>query len=428
MTTSSPTRPTDAGLPAPTPSARTWLALLAMTSMSFVLVSAEFLPGGLLTSMASDLGVSPGAAGQAVTVTAVAGFVAALSVSALTPGIDRRTLLVGLSALAAVSNLAVALAPSLWLLLLSRVLLGAALSGFWSMSLTVAATIIGRERVGRGMMMVNAGTTLATVIGVPAGVLISSLWDWRTVFVLMAGLTLVVGVGLRALLPSVPAARGVGLRSLTQTIRLRGMPQGLAGHVLVVLGQMVAYAFIRVALERVPGADTGTVAILLLVFGIGGFVGNFVIGAVADRLLPVLRYATPATIGVAVIALSLWPNPSVAIVATAAWGFAFGGWLVVLNTWLARQVPDQLEAGGGLAVAGFQLAIAGGAGLGGLLVDGPGIATALLTAGVIALLGAALFGSAPARAASGEVLATPPCRGRDQVARADQAGVAACIS
>ncbi|WP_300683088.1 MFS transporter [Nocardioides sp.] len=392
--TATPTTPTSQGTAT---ALRTWIALLSMTTTSFVLVSAEFLPGGLLTSMAADLGVSPGLAGQAVTATAVAGFFGALFVGPLAPGLDRRRLLVAMAIAAAVSNAAVALAPSLPLLLVARLLLGAALSGFWSMSLTVAASIVGADRVGRGMMMVNAGTMLATVLGVPAGVLLAGWLDWRVVFALISALTLLVAVGLRALLPSVPAEGIVGLAALGETLRIRGMRPALVGHVLVVFGQMAAYAFIRVALEKVPDLDGGGVATLLLVYGLGGFVGNLVLGWLADRMLGVLSLAVPTAIAVAVTAVALWPQMPVIVLAVALWGSAFGGWLVVLNTWVAHHVPDRLETGASLSVAGFQLAIAAGAAVGGILVDSAGITTTLLVAAAVALIGGVLFWRAPAR-------------------------------
>lgn len=381
---------------------RVWAGLGAMALTSLSLVSAEFLPGGLLTAMAADLGVTPGQAGQTVTVTALVGFVVAPLIGVMTPGVDRRTLLVVLAVGAALSNVIVAIAPTLWLLLLARLLLGAALSGFWSMSLTVAARIGGPGRVARSMTVVNAGTTLATVAGVPIGVVLSSLVGWRAAFVGVAVITVVTAIALRTLLPAVPAERGASLRVLWQTLLARGMRGGLAGHVLIVLGHMAAYAFIRVALERVPSIDAAGVAGLLLVFGAGGFVGNLVIGAIADRHLGPLRLLVPGAMAASILAVALWPGQlSLVVTATAVWGGTFGGWLVVINTWAGRIMPHRLEASGGLVVAGFQLAIALGAAVGGLLVDTAGVRIELLAAVGAVVVGGVLFGTAPSRPASG---------------------------
>ncbi|WP_258185891.1 MFS transporter [Microbacterium sp. PAMC22086] len=105
------------------------------------------------------------------------------------------------------SNLIVAIAPNLIIVLLARFLLGAAISAFWAMSITVAARLAGPENLGRGVMFTSAGVSLATVAGVPLGVMLSELVDWRMVFAIAGVLMVVLAVVLRFALPSVPADR-----------------------------------------------------------------------------------------------------------------------------------------------------------------------------------------------------------------------------
>ncbi|MFD5214297.1 MFS transporter [Microbacterium sp. NPDC058345] len=372
-------------------------ALLAMMAMSFLLVSAEFLPNGVLTEIAAELRVTPGQAGQLVTVTALAGLLVAPTIGLALPRLDRRTLLVWMAALAAVSNVVVAVAPSLPLMLLARVLLGAALSGFWTMSITVAARIAGPERLGRAVMFTSAGTSLATVAGVPVGVMLSQLLDWRGVFGIAAMATAALAVALRVLLPSVPAQNAARIPVLIDTLRLPGIGIGMIGHVLVIFGHALAYTYIRLALERVQldggGIDEGTIIVLLAVFGVGGFIGNLVIGARIDRTYRTLAVVTPLVIGASVMLLiagsaSLWIVGVVAFV----WGFFFASWLLIVNTWVGHRMPDRLEAGGGLVVVGFQGAIMLAAGVGGMLVDALGIELAYAAGAAMLLVGAALFG------------------------------------
>ncbi|MGN7860132.1 MFS transporter [Microbacterium sp. 22303] len=372
-------------------------ALLAMMATAFLLVTAEFLPGGLLTDIAAEIGVTPGQAGQMVTVTALAGLIVAPTIGLMLPRLDRRSLLVWMAIGAAVSNLIVAVAPNLPLLLVARVLLGAALSGFWSMSVTVAARIAGPERLGRAMMFNSAGVSLATVAGVPAGVLLSQVLDWRGVFGIAAAASAVLAVLLRILLPSVPAEGAARLSTLVETFRRRGIGLGVVGHVLVVLGHFLAYTYIRVALERVQEGGAaiteGTIILLLALFGIGGFIGNIAIGVIVDRRYRTLAVITPLVIAGAVLLMdamtgSLWAIGVVAFV----WGFFFASWLLIVNTWIGHRMPDRLEAGGSLVVMGFQAAIMTAAGVGGLLVDGIGIAQVYVIGAVVLVVGALLFG------------------------------------
>jgi len=372
-------------------------ALLAMMLMSFLLVSAEFLPNGVLTEIAAELDVTPGQAGQLVTVTALAGLIVAPTIGLALPRLDRRTLLVWMSALAAASNLIVAIAPNLALMLVARVLLGAALSGFWTMSITVAARIAGPERLGRAVMFTSAGTSLATVAGVPMGVLLAQLLDWRGVFGIAAAASALLAIGLRVLLPSVPAQNAARISVLLETLRRPGTGLGMAGHVLVIIGHALAYTYIRIALERVQldGAaiDERTIILLLAVFGIGGFIGNIVIGTGIDRTYRVLAVVTPLLIAGSVLLIilgagSLWTIGAVAFV----WGFFFASWLLIVNTWVGHRMPDRLEAGGGLVVLGFQIGIMLAAGAGGVLVDAIGVELAYTAAAMMLAVGAVLFG------------------------------------
>ncbi|MGV8881986.1 MAG: MFS transporter [Rhodoglobus sp.] len=368
--------------------------LVVVMLMSFLLVTAEFLPNGVLTEMAKSLGVTPGQAGQTVTVTALVGLLVAPTIGLIFPRLDRRSLLVGMALAAAVSNIAVALAPNLLLVLVARFLLGAAISSFWAMSITVASRIAGPERLGRAVMFTSAGASLATVAGVPLGVMLSEIVDWRMVFALAGVATGLLAIALRALLPSVPAAEASSISLLIDTIRRPGISLGLVGHVFVVLGHFLAYTYIRLALERMPDVDGGTIVLLLALFGAGGLVGNIVIGVVVDRTFRFFAVFTPIVIAVSVAAMillagSVW---AVAVVATV-WGFFFASWLIVVNTWVGHRMPDRLEAGGSLVVVGFQGAIMIAAGVGGLLVDNLSVELVYALGSVSLIIGAVLFGA-----------------------------------
>lgn len=389
MTTTAPV-PTSAASPA---ERIRYGALIVLMLLSFLLVTAEFLPNGLLTEMADGLGVTPGQAGQTVTVTALVGLVVAPTVGMIFPRLDRRALLVWMALAAAASNLIVAIAPNLVLVLLARFLLGAALSTFWSMSITVAAQIAGPERLGRAVMFTSAGTSLATVAGVPVGVMLSELMDWRAVFALTGVVTGLLAVGLRTLLPPVPAGQVSSFRLLLDTIRRPGVGLGLAGHVAVVLGHFLAYTYIRLALERMPDVDAGTIVVLLALFGIGGLIGNLAIGVIIDRTFRLFAVLGPAIISVTVVATILLPGSVPAVgIAVFLWGFFFASWLLVVNTWVGHRMPDRLEAGGSLVVVGFQAAIMVAAGAGGILVDSVGVEPSYVLGAAALVAGAVLFG------------------------------------
>jgi len=366
--------------------------LIVLMLMSFLLVTAEFLPNGVLTEMAAGLGITPGQAGQTVTVTALAGLLMAPTVGLIFPRLDRRTLLVLAAAAAAVSSVAVAAAPHFVTILVARFLLGAAISTFWSMSITVAAALSAPDRIGRAVMFTSAGLSLATVAGVPLGVLLSEALDWRLAFLIVGLASALVGVAVRVALPSVPAAAASSIRLLVDTFRRPGASLGLIGHVFIVLGHFLAYTYVRLALERLPEMDAGTVVLLLTLFGAGGLIGNIVIGIVVDRAFGILAVVGPLAIAASIVVVLSLPGFAAVAAAVFAWGFLFASWLIIVNTWVGHRMPDRLEAGGSLVVTGFQLAIVVAAGVGGLLVDGVGVVVTDAVGVVLLVVGAVLFG------------------------------------
>lgn len=384
---------TTAPVPVTVPSRMRYGGLVILMLLSFLLVTAEFLPNGVLTEMAASLGISPGQAGQTVTVTAFAGLLVAPTIGILVPRLDRRLLLTAAAVAAAISSVVVAVAPSLVAILVARFLLGAAISTFWSMSILAAAALAAPGRIGRAVMFTSAGLSLATVAGVPLGVALSELLDWRVTFLVVGVATAVVGVAVRTVLPPVPAVTVSSLRILGDTLLRPGTLLGMVGHVLVVLGHFLAYTYVRLSLERMPGIEPGTVVLLLAAFGVGGFVGNIVIGMIVDRAFGRLAVAGPVVIAAAIAVVVLLPGALVAVaVAVAIWGFFFSSWLIIVNTWVGKRMPDRLEAGGSLVVTGFQLAITIAAGVGGLLVDTAGIETVDAIGILLLLVGATLFG------------------------------------
>lgn len=386
---------TTAPVPTPVtgPSVLRYGGLIVVMLLSFLLVTAEFLPNGVLTEMAASLGVTPGQAGQTVAVTALAGLLFAPTVGLLLPRLDRRTLLVGAAAAATVSSLVVALVPSLPAILVARFLLGAAISAFWSMSITVAARLASPDRIGRAVMFGSAGVSLATVAGVPLGVALSEVLDWRSVFLLVAALTAAIGVAVRVALPPVPPAAASSLGILIDTVRRPGVGSGMIGHVLVVLGHFVAYTYIRLSLERIPDVDAGTIVLMLALFGAGGLVGNILVGMIVDRAFARLAVGGPLVIAVAIAIVLLLPGAvTLVAAAVAVWGFFFASWLNIVNTWVGHRMPDRLEAGGSLMVTGFQLGIVIAASVGGILVDATSVMTVDAIGIALLVVGALLFG------------------------------------
>lgn len=372
-------------------SAATWFAVLSMAATSFALVSAEFLPAGLLTPMASDLGISEGTAGQVVTATASVGAVTALLSNVLIGRLNRKTVLVGLSALAIGSNILAALATDFWLLLLGRAGLGIALSGFWALSVAVVARLVGTNATGRGMAVVTLGVSLATIAAPSMGALISDWLGWRSAMAMTAALAAFAMLLQVLSLPTLPASTSNSVADVFRLTRRRGVQLGMLAILLLMTGHFAGSVYVRPFLEQVTLLETWPIALALLGFGIAAVIGNIAGGRMADADIRTALMVTAALMAFATLALVLWgAHIVVAFGFATLWGFAFGMAPVVLPTNLSRGAPDALEAVGSLMVVSFQVAISIGAVFGGYAVDnygatGPLTLTAVLAASTVAL-------------------------------------------
>ncbi len=238
-----------------------WPAVFSLTLGVFSLVTAEFLPASLLTPIARSLDVSESLAGQAVTATAIVAFFSGLLAAIVTRGLDRRLVLMGFSALLVVSNLLVAAAPNLLLLLLARVLLGIALGGFWSMATAVAIRLVPPERVPRAMSLVFSGVSVATIVAVPLGSYLGGLYGWRIVFLLAAAMGMVTLAFQLAALPRLATLGDAGIGTLVRVLRRPGISLGMLCVVLVFSGHFALFTYVRPFLERVAGADIKGIAL-----------------------------------------------------------------------------------------------------------------------------------------------------------------------
>ena len=355
-----------------------WGAVVSLALGVFGLVTAEFLPASLLTRLAQDLGVSEGAAGQAVTATAVVGAIAAPTMAIITKRLDRRLVMWMLTILLIVSNLLAAFASSLTMLLLARVVLGVALGGFWSMSAAMALRLVPMRLMPRAMSIILTGVSVATVTAAPVGAYVGDVWGWRTAFMIAAVVGALALLVQLATIPRLPPAGVASVRTLLEVLKRPMIRAALLVVLLVASGHFAGFTYVRPYLEVVPALPIETISLVLFGYGIGGFFGNFAGGFLAERNLKAAVALAPLLIALsALVLLTLGASPVTAAIAVAAWGFAFGAVPVGLQTWLVRAAPDQAESAGGLMVATFQVAIALGAVFGGLLVDHAGVASAL---------------------------------------------------
>ena len=349
---------------------RRWVAVVAVAVGTFLLVTAEQLPVGLLTPVGADLRVTDGVAGLMVTVPGIVAAVAAPLVPVLVGRLDRRVLLGALMALMTLANALSALAPTYPVLIGSRVLVGVAIGGFWAVAGGLATRLVPGPDVPRATALIFGGVAAANVLGVPIGTLLGGVAGWRVAFGALSALAVVVLVALFALLPRLVAEQPVRPGALLAQLRNRGVATGILVTLLVVTGHFAAYTFVSPVLQERAGVPVALVGPLLLGFGAAGIVGNFVAGvAVARRLRRTVLGIVVALALVLALHALLGTGAVGGIALLLLWGLAYGGVSVSLQSWMIAAAPRAVEAATALWVSVFNLAIGLGALVGGLVVD-----------------------------------------------------------
>jgi predicted MFS family arabinose efflux permease len=391
-----------------------WSAVFALTLCTATLIASEFMPVSLLTPIATDLHLTEGQAGQAISVSGLFAVMTSLSLSALTAGLDRRTLLLWLTGLMIASGLIVAFAPSFAVLIAGRALLGVVIGGFWSMSAATVMRLVPQAEVPRALALLNGGTALATTIGAPLGSYLGQYIGWRGAFVTVAPLAAITLAWLIATLPPMPSRVRADFAAPFKVLRLPVVAYGMGAVALFFMGRFALFTYLRPFLETVTRVDVSTLSLLLLVLGVAGLAGTVPVGRAVRANLYGTLIAIPVAMAVVTVGLiALGGSTIMTAILLAAWGLLGTAAPVGWWTWLSKTLPDEAEAGGGLMVAVIQLAITLGAGGGGLLFDARGY-QATFAASALILCASAIVTLVAARRARGS--------------SADAAGLAPCAS
>lgn len=361
--------------------------MVAVALGIFVVVTTEILPIGLLTSIGADFTVSDGMAGLMMTMPGFLAAVAAPLVTTATARFDRRLMLCLFTLLLAVANFVAAAAPGYGLVLVSRVLVGITIGGYWSIGAGLGERLVPPESAGRATAVIFSGVPLGSVLGVPAGTLIGDLAGWRTAFTVMGVLTVGVLVMLLRLVPSLPPVRATRPSVLGALLRTTGIRLALLLTFLVVLAHFGAYTYVTPFLERVTHAGGGTITAFLLLYGVAGVLGNWLGGAwVVRRPRTVLGLAAGLIAAATLLlpALGRWDAGAVTLL--LVWGIAYGAVPVASQTWFSRAAPGAPEAASVLFTASFQATISTGALLGGVALDHTSPSAVMLLGGCTAVL------------------------------------------
>lgn len=388
------------------------IALFALTLSAFAIGTTEFVIVGLVPTIALDLGVSLPSAGLLVSLYALGVAVGAPVLTALTGRWNRKLVLLSLMALFILGNVLAWMAPNYGSLITARILTGLAHGVFFSIGSTIATSLVAKDKEASAIAIMFTGLTVALVTGVPLGTFIGQTFGWRATFLIVAALGAIALVGSALLVPknlkqSVPA-------SLSQQLQVLTHPRLLLVYAMTAIGYggtFTAFTYLTPILEDVTGFASGMVSLLLLVYGVSVATGNIWGGKLADRLGPTSAlYIIFGGLAAIMFALTFSAHyPIAAVITLLVWGaFAFGnvpGLQVYVVQLAERYTPHSVDVASGLNIAAFNIGIAGGAWLGGHIVEDMGLMSTPWIGGLIVLsalmltrISASLDSRAPATA------------------------------
>lgn len=370
------------------------LALWALVIGAFGIGTTEFVIAGLLPAIAADFGVSIPVAAHMATSYALGVFVGAPVLIILGARTPKKTMLAFLAGLFVLGNLVTAIAPTLEVAIAGRVLTSLTHGAFFGIGSVLAAEMVAPEKRVSAIAFMFSGLTVANLVGVPAGTWLSQQFSWQTTFYAITLIGVATVVGVLALIPNTPKPKA---QRIGHEFAAFGNAKVLLAMGITILGPAAFFTsitYIAPMMTEVAGFSEGSVTWLLMVFGFGLFVGNWLGGRYADKALMPLLYGTLFAQGLVLIVfhyVAFSPVASVVcIFLMAAFGFA-------TVSPIQKLVMDKAKAAGAPTLASavniglFNLGNALGAWLGGVVIaqgfgfTSPNWAGALLSIGALAL-------------------------------------------
>ncbi|MDQ0585416.1 MFS transporter [Streptomyces rishiriensis] len=344
------------------------LALLALATAVFITSLTETLPAGLLPAMSDDLQVSESATGQTVTIYAIGTALTAIPLTAATAGWRRKRLLLSSMAGFAVANTVTAVSSVYGLTMVARFVAGVAAGLAWALLAGYARRMAPVHLQGKAIAIAMAGIPVALSLGVPAGTFLGEALGWRVAFLAMTALTVLLLLWITASVPDYPG-QGRGERpKMLRTLRIPGVTPVLFVTLVFVLAHTILYAYIATFLDDLGmGDDTDLV---LLAFGAASLASIWIVGAQIHHRLRQLTVASALSVAVAAALLAvLADNTGLVYFACVLWGLGWGGVPTLLQTAVGEAGGESADAAQAMLVTLWNVAMAAGGVIGGVLLD-----------------------------------------------------------
>jgi len=358
---------------------RSLFGLLALAVSAFAIGTTEFISVGLLPLISEDLNISVKTAGLTVSLYALGVTFGAPILTSLTSTMSRKGLLIWIMVVFIIGNSIAATASSVGVLLVARVLSALSHGVFMSIGSTIAASLVPENRRAGAISIMFTGLTVATVTGVPFGTFLGQQFGWRAAFLI------IVLIGVIALIANsilIPSGLRKGVRSsFSDQVKLLTNGRLLLVFAITALGYggtFVVFTYLSPLLQEITGFQSGTIAMILLLYGVAIAIGNLIGGKLSNQNpIQVLLYMFIIQAVVLFILSFTAPFKVASLVTISIMGlFAFmnvPGLQVYVVMLAERFVPSAVDVASAMNIAAFNAGIAIGSYLGGIIADTIGL-------------------------------------------------------
>lgn len=350
-------------------------ALWALTISAFGIGTTEFVIVGLLPTVATDLNISIPSAGLLVSLYAIGVAIGAPILTALTGSIPRKKLLIWLMIVFIIGNGLASIAPGFYTLVMARIITGLAHGVFFSIGSTIAASLVSPDKRASAISIMFTGLTVAIVTGVPFGTFIGQEFGWRATFIGVAVLGLIGLISGWILLPNkIENEKTIAIKDQFKVIANGRLLLAFLMTTLGYGGTFVAFTYLSPILQKIMGLSESMVNVVLVLYGIAIAFGNLIGGKAANKnpLKALLWMFVLQAIALLVFTFtasdSLFGIITLFIMGALSFSNVPGLQLYVVQL-AERYLPGTEDVASAFNIAAFNVGIAIGAYVGGLVVE-----------------------------------------------------------
>lgn len=363
------------------------MLIWTLSAAVFGVITTELGTIGLLPQIMQQLKVDATKAGYLVSLYALVVAVTGPFVTLFLSRFNKKTVLVSIMAIFVVSNMIYALTGFFELMLIFRVIPAFVHAAFFSAALVVATNAVPSEKKAGAAAKVFAGVAAGLVLGIPLSVLIADHASLAAAFYFAAAVNAVALIGIIVFIPTLPGAKSLSYGDQFGILKSGGVWMAISTVVFVFAAMFSAFSYISDFLGKVPAFDTNIVSIMLIVFGICGFIGNFLYSHMLQRNVPRTTLLYPVIYAVIYIAIfELGASQAAMWGLLVPWGILHSSGLVVSQHWLSEEAKEAPEFANSLYMSFSNLGITVGAMVGGWFIAGIGPQSVMLSGALFAAL------------------------------------------